>query len=176
MSLRGMVVATGVLQDTASFKQMLEVRIRGLIVGSLKSDLIPAVQKLDFPVIVADGFGLHGFAPITYGLLVSNTGRELWVNACLPDRFTGRRPEVFIPLPSPGQPPNQLVEGEALTPGKRVRITRRPDMGRTGTVVNLSSRSEPLPQGGRARVATVQFEQVEEALVTVPLANLQILE
>lgn len=176
MSLRGMIVAAGVLQDTAAFKQMAEVRIRGLVLGSMKADLIPAVQKLDFPVIVVEGFGVQGFSPAVYGLLVTNTGREMWINARSWDRFMGYRPEAFIPLPSPGQSPATLVEGEPLAPGKRVRITRGAEVGRSGTVIALSDHALLLPSGSRARVATVEFEQVDEALLKVPFANLEILE
>lgn len=176
MSLRGMIVAAGVLQDTAAFKQMAEVRIRGLVLGSMKADLIPAVLKLDFPVMVAEGFGVQGFSPAAYSLLVTNTGREMWVNARPWDRFLGYRPEAFIPLPSPGQSPATLVEGEPLAPGKRVRITRGAEAGRSGTVIALSDHALLLPSGGRARVATVEFEQVDEALLNVPFANLEILE
>jgi hypothetical protein len=176
MSLRGTMVAVGSLQDTAAFKQMAEVRLRGLILGSLKADLIPAVQALDFPVMVTDGFGGQGFSAAAYSLLVSNTGREAWLNARPWDRFAGQRPEVIIPLPSPGQQPAQLVEGDALAPGKRVRIARGPQAGRSGTVVALSERALPIPGLGRARVATVEFDQLEEAPVKVPFANLEILE
>jgi hypothetical protein len=176
MGLRGMIVAAGILQDLAAFKQMAEVRIRGLVLGSMKADLIPAVQRLEFPVLVTDGFGVQGFSPAVYGLLVTNTGRETWVNAQAWDRFAGHRPEAFIPLPSPGQSPPTLVEGDPLAPGKRVRITRGSEAGRSGTVVALSDRAALLPDGGRARVATVEFEQVQEALLAVPFANLEILE
>lgn len=176
MSLRGMIAAVGSLQDTAPFKQMAEVNLRGLILGSLKADLIPAVQKLDFPVLVADGFGGHGFSAAAYGLLVSNTGREVWLNAQLWNRFAGRRPEAIIPLPTPGQQPAHVVDGEPLSLGKRARITRGPHAGRSGTVVALGERAQYLPGVGRARLATIEFDQLEEKPVAIPFANLEILE
>lgn len=176
MSLRGMIAAVGSLQDTAPFKQMAEVRLRGLILGSLKADLIPAVQKLDFPVMVADGFGGHGFSAAAYSLLVSNTGREVWLNTQPWNRFTGQRPEAIIPLPAPGQQPAPVVEGEPLSLGKRVRIARGPHTGRSGTVIALGERAQYIPGVSRARLATVEFDQLEEKPVAIPFANLEILE
>ncbi|MBI4771687.1 MAG: hypothetical protein HY784_15060 [Chloroflexi bacterium] len=176
MSLRGAIVAVGTVQEEAVFKPLTEIAIRGLIVGSLKSDLIPVVQKWDVPVLVTEGFGAQGFSLPAYTLLVSNNGREVWLNAQARDRFTGRRPEVIIPLPNPGQTPAPPVDGEALQVGKRVHIVRGPQAGQTGTVTALSDRLGPLPSGVRARLAAVEFDQTGVPPATVPFANLEILE
>jgi hypothetical protein len=176
VSLRGTLIAAGVLDSDALLKKLADVHVRGLILGSLAADLIPVLQKLDLPVVVTDGFGKQGFSPAAYALLVSNSGREAWISAVPRDRFAGRRPEVIIPLPSPGQSPPGLVAGEALNVDKRVRIVRGPEAGRAGKVASLGERTTLLPSGVRARVATVEFDQTHEPAVQAPFANLEIIE
>jgi len=176
MGLRGVILAAGLLEDKAVFKQMLEVRLRGLILGSLRAELLPEVQKLPIPVLVTEGFGSQGFSLAAHTLLTTNNGREVWINAQAWDRYAGKRPEVIIPLPSPGQSPPQPADGQALQAGLRVRIVRGPRAGRVGEVKALSERAVLLPSGLRTPVASVQLDQSHEPEVTVPFANLEIIE
>ena len=174
--LRGVVLAVGLLEDAAVFKQITEVRLRGLIIGSLPVELIPEVQKLAIPVLVTSGFGLQGFSSAAHTLLVGNNGREVWINAQAWNRYTGKRPEVIIPLPSPGQSPPPPVDGQALQAGVHVQIVRGPKAGRLGEVRSLSERAVLIPSGLRTPVASVQLEQSSEPEVVVPFANLEIIE
>ena len=176
VGLRGVILAAGLLEDKAVFKQMLEVRLRGLILGSLRAELLPEVQKLPIPVLVTEGFGSQGFSLAAHTLLTTNNGREVWANAQAWDRYTGKRPEAIIPLPSPGQSPSQPVDGQALDVGVRVRIVRGPKAGRIGEVKALSERAVLIPSGLRTPVASVQLDQSHEPEVTVPFANLEIIE
>jgi len=176
VSMRSTILAVGTLQDDDAFRRLSEMGIRGLIVGSLNAALIPAVKKLEIPVVVTDGFGAQGFSSPAYTLLVSNAGREAWVNARPWNRFAGGRPEVIIPLPSPGQPPALPIDGDALAVGKRVRVRRGPAAGATGTVAALSEQPVRLPSGVRARVAAVESEDSAGRTFSVPFANLEILE
>jgi hypothetical protein len=176
VSMRSAILAVGTLQDDAAFRRLSEMSVRGLIVGSLNSALIPAVRKLEIPVLVTDGFGAQGFSTPAYNLLVTNAGREVWVNARVWDRFAGGRPEVIVPLASPGQSPALPVDGEALATGKRVRVRRGPEAGVVGTINALSEESVRLPNGVRARVAYVESEETPGQAFTIPFANLEILE
>jgi hypothetical protein len=176
VSMRSAVIAVGTVQDDAAFRRLAEMNVRGLIAGSLNSALLPAVKKLGIPVVVTDGFGAQGFSTPAYNLLVSNSGREVWVNARAWNRFAGGRPEVIIPLPSPGQPPAQPVDGEALAVGKRVRVRRGPEAGKSGIVNALSEAPVKFPNAVRARAAFVEAEDAPGQAFTVPFANLEILE
>jgi hypothetical protein len=176
VSLRGAILAVGTLQDQAALDKLPEMSIRGLIFGSLPAELLPAVEKLDLPVLVTDGFGPQGFSAAVHALLSGNDGREVALNARRWDRFAGARPEVIVFLPSPGQAPPPPADGEALAPGKRVRVVRGPDSGRAGTVSAISERAVVTASGVRARVATVALEAPHANSVSVPFANLEILE
>jgi hypothetical protein len=175
VNARSSILAAGCLQDDAAFRRLAEMNVRGLIVGTLNPALIPAVSKLDLPVVVTDGFGARGLSAPAYTLLVSNSGREAWVNAQTWDRFRGARPEVIIPLPAPGADPPAPVDGDALAVGKRVRICRGAEAGITGTVKALSDQPVRLPSGVRAHAAFVEAEDGGQSY-TIPFANLEILE
>jgi hypothetical protein len=178
LSLRGAVIAAGRLADSGPLKTLNDVGVRGLIVGSAPTEMLPALQKLAFPVLLTDGFGAEGLSDAAFKLLNGNSGREVWVNARARDRFADARPEAIIPLPSPDLAPPPPTEGEALAEGKRVRVVRGAETGRVGTVIGLSDRLVALPNGIRTRVAAVSLDEVRGArpTVTVPFANLEILE
>jgi hypothetical protein len=176
VELRGTIIAAGTLQDTSAFGQLTEIGARGLVVGSLHSELVADVQKLTIPVLVVEGFGNQGFSQPAYTLLASNTGREAWVNAQAWDQFAGRRPEIIIPLPSPSQAPGAPANGEALKEGQRVRIVRGPGAGYVGQIIALSDDMLFAASGVRSRLATVKLEESADPPVLVPFANLDILE
>jgi len=176
MGLRGNIIVAGALLDTTAFKRMDEVAIRGLIVGSMRAELMSAVQKLSFPVLVTDGFGDGGFSTVAYALLSGNNGREVWVDGTPADRHTGTRPEAIVPLPGPNTPPPNLASGDSLAVGKRVRIARGVAQSRIGTVSALNDKAMTLPNGLRTRLATIEIENDPNNRVMVPVANLEILE
>lgn len=172
--MRDTIAVGGALLDTKAFKKMVEVGLRGLIVGSVSSDLLPALQKLAFPVLVLDTFGARGMSHAAYNLLTNNAGREAWVDARPADRAAGTRPEVIVPLPSPGSPPPLLVEGDILDVGRRARIVRGPYAGQTGEVVSLPEKSVVLPSGLRVKLAALTLETPPNETVTAPFANLEL--
>jgi hypothetical protein len=176
VELRGTVIAVGVLPDVSALGKLAEISARGLVVGSVYSELIPDLQKLSMPVLVVEGFGAQGFSLATHTLLASNMGREAWVNAQTWDQFTGRRPEVIIPLPSPSQAPGVPVNGEALRAGLRVRVVRGQGTGFVGQILALSDDVLFATSGVRTRLATVKLEESADPPVLVPFANLEILE
>ncbi len=179
--LRGAIVAVGVLADLAALNQLAEIRVRGLLAGTLQAGLLARAQTLDFPVMVVEGFGASGFSAPAFGLVANNDGREAWLNAAAVDRFRGQRPELIVPLPGPGMPPPAPADGEALAVGKRVRVLRGPEAGRIGTVAELSPRLATLESGLRTRVAKVVFPAESgsgesSAPARVAYANLELLE
>lgn len=178
LALRGTIIAAGWIDDTSLLKSLQEIGVRGLILGSAPAEQLPLLQQQPFPVMVAEGFHAQGFSEPAYNLVAGNSGREVWLNAQLANRFTGARPEALILLPSPSLPPPLPPEGNTLAEGKRVRILRGPDRGRVGNIVSLSERAVALPSGVRAPVAAVALEDAKSGrtTVTAPFANLELLE
>src|SRR5205085_2502990 len=105
MEQRGAIVVAGTLADPAALKQLGDVGVRGLLVGSLAPTLLPAAQKAGFPVVVVEGFGDRGFSAPAYNLVTGNAGRLGWLNAQVANPFTGHLPELIVALPGPSIPP-----------------------------------------------------------------------
>jgi len=175
VELRGGLVAAGMLTDATALRRLTDTRVRGLIVGGLGANLLPAVSKLDFPVLVVEGFGARGFSDPAYGLLTGNAGREAWLNAVVRNPFNGKRPEVVVPLPATHTPPPAPVEGEVLAAGKRVRVLRGPEAGKVGIVRDVGSHPTLAPSGVRVLMARITFDGAQDALA-VPAPNLELLE
>ena len=116
-SLRGAVVFAGYCDQAEVLKTAAEAPLKGLILSSMASALIPVAARMPYPIVLIEGFGLLPMNSAAFNLLVSNDRREVALNAEPWDRFTNRRPEVFIPLPAgesrPAEesPPTPLDKG-----------------------------------------------------------------
>ncbi len=172
VSLRGTVVLGGHCQDQDVFHKAADVPLRGLIVASMPSHLIPLAEKMEFPILVLEGFGDLSMNPISYNLLTTNDNREVSINAEPMDPITGHRPEAIIPLPSSQElsPPMSIEEFAA---GQQVRVTRAPYQAQTGTIKMLYNELLEFPSGIQARGARVNLRNGQS--VDVPLANLEVI-
>jgi hypothetical protein len=173
INLRGAVLIAGMCDQPAPLHQATELSVRGVILGSLTSDLMPVAQRLPYPVVVTDGFGRLPINPMAYGLLTSNVGREAALDARAGGPHVADRPEVIIPLPSARdlEVPDEVIP---LARGIRVRVLRAPNMGAVGVVQSVDEDAMPFPSGLLARCATVDLEGI--GATTVPLANLEALQ
>jgi hypothetical protein len=124
-----------------------------------------------FPILVTDGFGGMAMNSAAYRLLTTNDKREVTVNAEHFDRYNGNRPEVIIPLPVTGVPP-EPNSYEPFRTGQTVRLRRPPHAGVIGTIAFLPAGLSTLPSGLRAPAAEVKLEDGETVLV--PLVNMEV--
>jgi hypothetical protein len=171
VSLRGSVILGGHVRDAETLKVAAELPIRGLIVSSLLSSLIPTAYQMRYPILVMEGFGALPMNSAAFKLLTTNTKREATVNAEHFDRYSGNRPEVIIPLPISNEPP-EPNNYEKFAVGQQVRMRRPPNIGMIGTISNLPAGLSTLPSGLRAVAADVRLENGESVLV--PLVNLEV--
>jgi hypothetical protein len=172
VSLRGSIVLAGCCDDPQVIKAAGELPLRGLIFGSIDSRLLRIAAKARFPILVLDGIGRRGMNSAAYKLLTTSEKREITINAESWDHFTGRRPEVIIPLPASADAPI-LREITEFVPGQKVMIVRAPFTGLIGTLSNLPSGFSVLPNGLKTQVAEIDLEGGDH--VVVPLANLEVL-
>jgi len=171
VSLRGTVILGGYCSDPDVFRKAVEIPLRGVMLSSMASALIPAAEKLEIPVLVLEGFGKIPMNSLSYNLLTTHQNREVMINAEALNRFTGTRPEVVIPLPSSrGASSPLLIEDFAV--GKKVRVVRQPYLAKTGTIGTLFSNRIEFPNGLRALAAQVNLENGES--VKIPLVNLEV--
>src|SRR5215208_4851490 len=121
VSLRGSVILGGHVRDMETLRAAAELPVRGLIISSLLSPLIVPAYQMRYPILVTDGFGAMPMNSAAFRLLTTNDKREATVNAEHFDRYNGNRPEVIIPLPVSGEPP-EPNPFERFVVGQTVRL------------------------------------------------------
>jgi hypothetical protein len=172
VSLRGTIIMGGHCQDPELLKKADDVPIRGLILASMSPLLIPIASKMNYPILVLEGFGRLPLNPISNKLLTTHQNREISLNAEPFDIYAGKRPEIIIPLPSTRET-NIPIAVDEFAEGQKVRISRMPYQARTGTIELLYNDLIKFPSGIRAPAAQISLEK--EKSVKVPLANLEII-
>ena len=172
VSQRGSVIMGGHCKDPQVLKVGGELPLRGLILGSMDASLMPHAAKARYPVIVIDGIGKREMNMAAFKLLSTNERREVAINAETWDRYTGKRPEVIIPLPATGAIglPRETVD---FLPGQKVLVIRAPYAGQTGTLQGILPGLTLLPNGIKAHAGEVQLENGDD--VVVPLVNVEVL-
>ncbi|MBI3158643.1 MAG: hypothetical protein HYZ26_03460 [Chloroflexi bacterium] len=171
-SQRGTVMLGGNCGDRKTLEGAAALQLRGLILASLATPLIPVAARMPYPILVLEGFGKLAMNAAAFKLLSTNAGREIAVDAEPFDRFTGERPEAVIGLPSGGQPPIPL-DLENFRVGQRVRLSRAPRPAGVGAIRQLPDGLARFPSGLRAVAAQVEFENGDSLLV--PLANIEVI-
>ena len=180
-SRRGQILFAGHCAEASVLEAVLQMKMRGLVLGSLTTKLRPMAAQMPYPIMVMEGFGNIPVNPIAYRLLSTSADREITLNAAHFNRSTGDRPEIVIPASSDidAPMPMQMVP---LDIGNQVRILRDPYMGMVGSVTGLLG-VRRLENGLHAETAEVTLDKVEDNIeeepveekVVVPLANLEII-
>ena len=170
VSLRGAVILAGHCSSADALQAGGELPLRGLILSSMASNLVPVASKLNYPIVVMEGFGQIPMNESAHQLLLSSEKRDASINAVVNAR-TGERPEIVIPLPAIGQ---AAPETDVFKPDQAVRIHGAPYGGKIGRLIQVRPGMATLPNGMRAPSADVQL--ADETRVVVPLANLDVLE
>ena len=172
-SCYGAILVGGVGLPKNIFEQAEALQIRGIVIGGLEPEALEHAEESPCPVVVTEGFGAVPMSEPLFRLLQTNAGREAAISGYVRLRWNIVRPEVIIPMPTDVVPPVQVQPGSPLAVGSRVRLTRAPNMGATGRVVDMPSRAHTIGTGARVRGARVDLGEREP--VFVPLANLEIL-
>lgn len=159
-------VVSGGLDD-ADLREILGYDLGVAITGS---------ETIGLSLVVTEGFGEIAMAARTHQLLGELAGREASVNGTTQIRAGVMRPEIVIPrgddeVTAAGDP--DRVAG-LLEVGTSVRVIRDPYFGLLGTVTGLPSEPQALGSESRARVLNVETTSGET--VTVPRANVELIE
>jgi hypothetical protein len=172
VSHRGMVLFGGTCMEESVLRAADELPVRGMILASMDSALVPLALRMSYPIVLIEGFGRIPLNQQAYKLLSSCERRDAAINAEPWNRLTGTRPEIVLPAPS--QAVTQLpVESTGFNPGQTVRMTSRPYQGQVGSLAAVHTGYTYLPSGLSAPAADVRLENGE--MVVIPLANLEVL-
>lgn len=173
VNLRGSVILAGYCGDISVLQNAAGLPVRGLILASMAASLVNEANRMPFPIIILEGFGLLPMDSASYKLLTSHDQREVAINAEPFDQYGNSRPEIVIPLPV-SEPPPEPRSATVFAPNQRVRIRRAPYHAQIGTILNVRLSLDPLPNGLRTETAEVRLEN--NTSVILPLANLEVLE
>jgi transcription antitermination factor NusG len=171
VDMRGALLFAGSLRQTEVLRQLANLNIRGLILGTMAASMIPLAREVKFPIMLTDGFGYIGMNLAAYEILNTNVNREVNLIAYPADDITGDKPEAFIPLPADGEEPSEVL---SIKPGRMVRIMSYPNQGQIGEILRINPGKVKLQNGILARAATIQLTDKKQ--ITVPLENLDLLE
>lgn len=172
MSMRGAVLMAGTCSSEEALLAAAQLPIRGLILGSMSSDLIPIAQRMEYPIVLLDGFGQIPINSVAYRILSTNEKRDVSINAAPLNLFKGTRPEIVIPLPAVGELAPEVAQFKA---GQTIRIKGAPYNKQViGTLIEIIPGLTLLPNGIRVPAAFIRLENNEE--IKIPLANLDVLD
>ena len=172
-SAKGTILIAGTV-DQQVLRAADTMKVRGLILGSLSASLVSVARAMSYPIMITETFGHKAMSEPAWRLLTDHEGCEATVDARFGDRWSGRRPEVIIPLPAAGTPPPIPNEGMPLAVGKRVRLLHPPFAGLVGTIKGFPDRKQTLPSG--VQMPSAQVEMDGQGLALVPVVNLELFE
>ena len=171
-SCNGTLLIAGRIVDRHAVAQAAEAKVRAIIVGSVAAELVPLLQSLPYPVLIAEGFGNLPMSQEVFALLRNSAGHEAILRTGPEARAGAKRPELFIPLKVDGGLPPETTGPASFQVGMLVRGLRAPYFGTTGTVVGLPALAQVMESG--ARLAVAEVERLRDGkVVHIPLANLE---
>ncbi|MBI3327732.1 MAG: hypothetical protein HYZ81_13655 [Nitrospinae bacterium] len=188
-SQQGKILVGGSFADRDVFDRARATGVKGIVVGGIDdADLrgllgydlgvaITGTEQLGFSLIVTEGFGQIAMAKRTFELLVSHAGHQASISGATQIRAGVMRPEIIIPAP-PGQEMTQAAmpgwERGGLQVGDLIRLIRKPYFGELGRVKALPNELQAIATEARVRVLEVEFP--DGTIVTVPRANVELIE
>jgi hypothetical protein len=131
-------------------------------------------------LVITEGFGTIPMASKTFTLLKAQVGQKASISGATQIRAGVIRPEIIIARAEPAVTPQSAPgDGNAEGPtglkiGDQVRIIRDPQFGRLGQVVALPPELTKIETESEVRVLQVKF--YDNAVVTIPRANVEIIE
>jgi hypothetical protein len=102
-------------------------------------------------------------------------GRMSAINGATQIRAGVLRPEIIIPYDNPDEMDESKEEfSDGMIKGSLVRVIRAPYFGEIAKVVDLPINLQRVESGSRVRVIELELE--DGRVVTVPRANVEIIE
>lgn len=184
--LAGAVVVVGANITGAALKRAAEAGVAGIVVGGIiDRDLAEYVgydigiaitghEDVRTTLIVTEGFGVLKMANRTFSLLKSLEGQRASINGATQIRAGVIRPEIIVPLRDGAASSSDCSPGQLLEVGSKIRIIREPYFGELGRVKELPPELVVIESGARVRTLIAELESGE--VVTVPRANVEIIE
>ncbi len=185
--LAGRIIVGGANISGAALRKAAEVGVTGIVVGGIiDKDLIEFLgydigvaitghENITLTLVITEGFGTIAMARRTFDLLRSLAGHSASINGATQIRAGVIRPEVIVPLGSPsGSVPAGSEDEGNLSVGTPIRIIREPYFGKLASVSGLPPQLTTIGSGASVRV--LEAKLADGSVVTVPRANVEIIE
>jgi hypothetical protein len=183
----GKIIIGGANISGAALRKAAEVGVTGIVVGGIvDKDLIEFLgydigvaitghENISLTLVITEGFGTIAMARRTFDLLRSLAGRSASINGATQIRAGVIRPEVIVPLgaATAAGPAPEGDEGN-LAVGTPIRIIREPYFGKLASVAALPPQLTVIGSGASVRV--LEAKLADGSVVTVPRANVEIIE
>ena len=179
------ILVGGNLVTLNAIRKAVQVGVSAIVSGGIRhNDLttftgeeigvaITGQEEVGITLIITEGFGSMNMSQRTFDLLKEFVGYSASVNGTTQIRAGVLRPEIIIP--------HDLKEDEAsealsqgMVPGTPIRIIRQPYFGAIGKVHRLPVDLQRLESESMVRVVNIELDSDE--VVTVPRANVEIIE
>lgn len=183
---KGLVLIGGSLITLDAINKCVEVGVSSIIVGGIHhNDLVSFLNEeigvaitgeevVGITLIVTEGFGKMTMSKHTFNLLKQFENYQASTNGTTQIRAGVIRPEIIIPHENKIASSSDEESNTGMLPGTTVRIIRQPYFGIIGKVYTLPKELHRLKSGSKVRVLEVELENNE--IVTVPRANVEIIE
>ncbi len=186
-ALAGKIIVGGANISGAALRKASEVGVTGVVVGGIiDRDLIDFLgydigvaitghENITLTLVITEGFGTIAMARRTFELLRSLAGRPASINGATQIRAGVIRPEVIVPLGAQtSAAPNAGDDEGNLSLGTPIRIIREPYFGKLASVAGLPPQLTVIGSGASVRV--LEAKLADGSVVTVPRANVEIIE
>jgi hypothetical protein len=190
---KGKIVVGGSLVTFEAIEAARKKGVAGIIAGGIHDEdlrkllgydlgvAITGQEPIGITVVVTEGFGEIDMAERTFHLLGSRAGARTSLSGATQIRAGVIRPEIIIPTADSatgseagGDAPHGEKAG--MQPGDPIRCIRRPFFGKIGRVHALPPELRRVESETKVRVLEVEFEKEGGAAVTLPRANVEVIE
>ena len=183
----GKIIIGGANISGAALRKAAEMGITGIVVGGIiDRDLIAFLgydigvaitghENITLTLVITEGFGTIAMARRTFELLRSLEGKSASINGATQIRAGVIRPEVIVPLAASSvKAVAETGEEGNLSVGTPIRLIREPYFGKLATVTALPPQLTVIGSGAEVRVLEARL--ADNSIVTVPRANVEIIE
>ena len=183
---KGIVLIGGSMVTLEALRKAVKVGVSCVVSGGVRHDditrfmgeeigvAITGQEEVGLSIIITEGFGKMRMSQRTFDLLKSFEGYNASVNGATQIRAGVLRPEIIIPHQEAVSKSSEEELAAGMVIGTPVRIIRQPYFGAIGKVVNLPVELLQIQTRSKVRVLDVELE--DGKIVTVPRANVEIIE
>jgi hypothetical protein len=167
-----------------ALKKAVQVGVSAIVSGGIRHEdlttftgeeigvAITGQEEVGITIIITEGFGNMNMSQRTFDLLKEFEGYSASVNGSTQIRAGVLRPEIIIPHEMKEEDAESISQG--MVPGTPIRIIRQPYFGAIGKVHSLPVELQKLESESMVRVVNIELNEGE--VVTVPRANVEIIE